>query len=331
MIALNLDEIHTPSNRLLGETLTTEIQAWLATPEGVREAVLGHHVLGLYGHRDYTEEAPLALQCAPSQGEIEALNAITQSAITNGRLFDFGLIPNEVIKKCSLQSGSMYHESALPHPFADPYMLMHSWEGGVAVYVVSPHTDAPNTEFVIAELQPLIVRGAKILMLHDRVLFGKTCDDGTFEGISVPSPTRFMPGADNIGKTPMMAALSHVLDPLMTMLMILNTDGIDHQHVVASPKLQRARAKNNKPPIPPYNKVLSEPYVTAILAGRARQRSDWQGGTHASPRYHIRHAHKRVYKDHTTFIRATLVNATPEARKAFQTRSHYVVKHTDKE
>ncbi|HEY2617480.1 MAG TPA: hypothetical protein VGI78_09105, partial [Acetobacteraceae bacterium] len=133
----------------------------------------------------------------------------------------------------------------------------------------------------------------------------------------------------NDGGTPGSAAAANVGDPLMTALLILNTRGVERETIAASEKLQKARRKSGKLPIPSYQRVNAAPYVTAIqMRGKARARGEDQGGTHASPVPHLRIGHPRTYADgHVTFIRDTLVNVEASQRAEFlRTRSHYTVK-----
>jgi hypothetical protein len=139
----------------------------------------------------------------------------------------------------------------------------------------------------------------------------------------------------NNGGEPMGAAAGNIGDPVMTALLILNTRNVERETVEAPPKLQRARAKSNKPPIPAFDRVNTAPYVTAILTRGQRRKSEPQGGTHASPQFHIRMGHPRRYTSdrwkaaggRSIFIADTLVNASDEQREAFKSqRSHYSVR-----
>jgi len=121
--------------------------------------------------------------------------------------------------------------------------------------------------------------------------------------------------------------MGNVVDPVMTALAILNTKGIVNETIRASDKLNSARRKAGKSIIPPYRKVNSSGYVTALLA-RQERKGEGKGGTHASPITHIRMGHLRNYKSgEVSFVRDTIVNASEEARLNFKsTRSHYIVK-----
>jgi hypothetical protein len=132
----------------------------------------------------------------------------------------------------------------------------------------------------------------------------------------------------NNGQSPQQAASCNIGDPIICCLMILATRGVERETIRPSEKLQRARMKNRKPPIPNYDRVNSEPYVTAVLARGHRERSEGLGGHHASPQFHIRMGHPRSYATgKSIWIADTLVNATDEQRAGFKAnRSHYEVR-----
>jgi hypothetical protein len=128
------------------------------------------------------------------------------------------------------------------------------------------------------------------------------------------------------------SACGNVIDPVMVALMLLNTRNV-RQTTVSYEKLNKNRSKSNKPPIPPYRKVDSASYVTAIMNRFAPQKRGPGIGTHASPMMHIRQGHWRHFKTgERSFIRDTLVNASQEMREQFIAgRSHYTFKGIDDE
>jgi hypothetical protein len=143
-----------------------------------------------------------------------------------------------------------------------------------------------------------------------------------------------MPGTSVEG-----AAMTNCLDPFVTALLLLHTDGVPVIRIEPSVKLNTARVKSGKLPLPSMLRVVSGPYVTALQARRHRQRGV-STGTHASPIFHWRIGHWRYYQDGhqpgtalpcqgerapwRIRIRDAVVNAKGEAREAFL-RSHYSV------
>jgi hypothetical protein len=226
-------------------------------------------------------------------------------------------------------------------PFGEPYLLLHKWEGQlkgrpqIALYLVNPlEPETPCGDFEIVDLQPIMINGNKIFLYGDRATFfaKEAARDKNYACSVVPSVWRIMPGneAMNNGNRPENAAASNVLDPIMTMLLILNTRNVKRETIRVADKLNKSRVRSGKPMIPPYDVVNAAPYVTAILAaGTAMASRDAaKGGTHASPIPHIRQGHMRHYPSgRRTFIAETLVNVAPEAREGFLSkRSHYEVK-----
>jgi hypothetical protein len=311
------------------------ITAWSPVVTQVRERCLSHNVTGTGTIDDIPRE--MRRFCA-SQIEVETVASICAEAAQAGRLIDFGDWTNDVIMYAGFRGGPLYGRGMIGHPFRDPYLFMHTWEGVVAIYLVNPlEANKAGGDFEAVELNPLVIAGQRVLMISDRVLVSpqRTADIDNYSKYyceAIPSVWRMLAAEhseDKAGRSPQNAAASNVLDPVMTALLILSTRGIVRERVETPPKLARARMKNGKPPIPPYERVSSAPYVTAISLRKVRGRKlEGQGGHHASPVMHLRMGHTRTYASGVqTFVRDALVNATDEARAAWSgNRSHYTVK-----
>lgn len=316
------------------ETDLRDVGEWKATVVQVREAILKGYVVG--SHMLEAALPPAVMQLAPSQDDVERIAETCDEAIRAGRMIDFGHWTNDVIKYAAHRAGPLYSRGVLGHPFSQPYMFMHTWEYASSIYMVNPLEPdrLAGGDCEAVELQPLHAGGENVLMIADRMLL--TPHDGDdwskYHCSAIPSLWRYLPGADaagmNNGLSQPQAAAGNVLDPLMTALLILSTRGIERETVHVSEKLQKARLKNGKSAIPPYLRVASKPYVTAIQARQARGRKTDLGGSHASPIGHLRMGHIRTYASGVqVFVRDALVNMTDEARKAWMgNRSHYVVK-----
>lgn len=299
-----------------------------ATVSQVRELVLSWRVAG----PDFSEQLqlpPIAAEFAPTQQEVEMVSSRLHDAVSAGRFIDLGNIPNAVLKFGGDRGGALWNAGALGMPFGEAWLLYHSWEAGVSVYMVNPISDA---EFEVAELNPVQVGNSQLLLIGDRGFFMRhqqSLHAGEYDARIAPAQVRYAAGAPNNGGTPESAAAGNIGDPVMAALLMLNTRNIEVETVRVSEKLQKARAKNRKPPIPSYEKVLTEPYVTAVLArGSRRPRGADLGGTHRSPVAHIRMGHPRTYASgQSIFIRDTLVNVPPEQRAVFKSqRTHYEVR-----
>jgi len=100
--------------------------------------------------------------------------------------------------------------------------------------------------------------------------------------------------------------------------------------VCPDPAIVKARARRQLAPLPSYQRVNFDRYVTFLQKLKVAP-SLPQGGTHASPTPHLRRGHYRVYKNGLKiFIRDTAVKVPLEQREAFLSqRSHYQLRATD--
>jgi hypothetical protein len=284
---------------------------------------------------DYSNSMPLLPEAtfyAPTQLEIERVNELAAEAVVAGRMIDFGHLPNSVLQHGGTRGGPLWQQGAIDQPFSEPWVFLHSWEGGVAVYLVNP---TGKGDIEAAELQPAIIGGMKFLLLADRGLFIREHElkAKKYFATMAPSMIRFVADPElrakaNQGGLPQTAAAGNVGDPVMAALLILSTRNLQRETIRAPEKLQRARMKSGKKPIPPHDRVLTAPYVTALSMRGRRERGEDLGGHHASPVPHIRMGHPREYSSgRTIFIHDTLVNVPEEQRAAFKSkRSHYTVK-----
>ena len=320
------------------ETTASALGEWeTATVAQVRDVILTWHIAGPDWR--YLALRPEADQFTTTEAEVEVISDLAHAAVTAGRLIEFGLLPNEVMKQCADRAGPMWNVGALGMPFMAPWLLFHTWEQGAAVYLVNPHRDS----FEVCELQPATVHGERLLCIADRGSFDRVegmLPQKRYHCSIAPASIRFVADPEiyqrmNNGGTPQTAAAGNIGDPVMTALLILNTRNIERETIAVAAKLNKARAKSGKPPIPPYDRVHTQPYVTAILGSGQRRSAGPGTGSHASPQFHIRRGHPRHYSAErwkgaagkSIFIPDTLVNATEEQRAAFKTnRSHYRVR-----
>lgn len=85
-------------------------------------------------------------------------------------------------------------------------------------------------------------------------------------------------------------------------LAALNCSNVGHQKIPASPKLNAKRVRSGKPPLFDYHVLDIE------VAQLARSGSASQGGSHSSPRTHLRRGHIRRLESKSIWINATVVN-----------------------
>lgn len=284
----------------------------------------------------------------PTEKEMDVIGDMLKEAVQAGRFFDFGYWPNNVIKETSRRSGQLYNQGALGHPFTQPWIYLHSWstpesdaEGYPPVwagYLVNPllkKDEAPTgVDFEVIGFEGFNIKGRDMLGLNDRAILTPDINNPTvFDCNVIPSGIRYLDADDpeyqrviNNNVSPQRAAAANVLDPTIMALTLLNMRGVPRERVSPDAKLQRARAKAGKLPLPSYDRVYSDEYITAVQARQNhKSRSD---GHHSSPIPHIRMGHWRHYSTgERSFIRDTLVNVREETRATFRsTRSHYTIK-----
>jgi hypothetical protein len=343
------------------ETPLQDVRPWTPTVARVRDAILSHNYIAM----DPPGFPELRSLMSPTQKEVDAMGDDLTAACQGGRFIDFGVVPNTVIQRQGERGARLYARRFIGQPFMTPWIFMHRWEGlappgmekwvegreAVAIYCVQATTDDPCGQCEVVELEPMTINGRDMLVFGDRALLIECYEEdpdnanhGKYYARAVPGIWRVMDAmrrAEDPAQAPeayinaAKGAGGNLLDPLMTALLILNTNGIDRRTIEAPVKLNKQRAKHGKFAIPAYDIINTEPYVTAILRrGQPRVRGEDQGGTHAAPEMHYRMGFDRTLRSgKTSWVRDTLVNATDEARAAFvanrgaqMRRSHYEVR-----
>ena len=108
-----------------------------------------------------------------------------------------------------------------------------------------------------------------------------------------------------------------------TLLSLINDDRLQLRRELAPDKLNKARVKAGKPPLPDLWRLdLGETLYVTKLAPYDTKRGGRRGGSHASPTPHARRAHfRRLPSGRTIFVRDCRVNAIRHLRK----RDHYAI------
>jgi hypothetical protein len=279
-----------------------------ATVAGIRDAVLQ----GRFVYMGMPEDPEL------DRGKqlFTGISSAAGKAVRMGRVFDLGHLPNKTIMSESKRAGELYGHGHIGHPFRDTYILVHTWEQGTAVYVISPDHEKPaGGQFIVAELACMRGPGATgdMLVLADAAKVG--CDMSTgrciMVGDFIPAPMRMMDNGVSAQGETQEALMCNLADPVLAAILLLATDGIAVERIEPSAKLAKARAKSGKPPIPPYWKAKTENYVTALSARGARRPEGTPAGHHSSPVPHLRKGHIRhkhaMHGGGTVFVRDALV------------------------
>lgn len=234
--------------------------------------------------------------------ELDFLKGYIIKTVEDGRMIDFGFLPNEAIKAESLRSRTAFEAGELPHPYED-WVAVTSWEGGFNGYFFSCDPDKPNSTFCI-EMYGLAVPDAlDVVLIYDVI---KIDVEGIGNTVILPGKT-IIPDYDADGDQAQ-ARGANCLDPLVTMLRILSDASIpvvDHPEPL---KLNKQRAKQGKPPIPAHATVLTKDYVTEFRSGHAAKAPS-KGGHHASPTAHTRREHMRkLHSGRFVHVRSSKVN-----------------------
>jgi hypothetical protein len=240
---------------------------------------------------------------------------VFEEAIKSGRLFDLGFLPNAVIASEAGRAATLFHGGHIGHPFRKPYCLFHRWEGGGSIYAISQGdfhhlTDGAAQEdaFMICEARCIRVAGKTALLMADAALFHIDIERKGYTGMVIRSALHDAQPDD----PPPPGSLGNLVDPVMTALLLLNTDGVPVDRIPAPEKLNKQRAKNLKPLIPAHWRVNTDDYVTALTARRTPGAKHALGGHHSSPVPHLRRGHSRhlhaMHGGGTVWIRDAVVN-----------------------
>lgn len=229
-----------------------------------------------------------------------------EDAIMEGRMIDFGRVPNSVLKAESLRARAAFEGGDLAHPFADGWVGTMSWEGGFNAYYVKPSP----TVLLVFELYGVETTKGPAVMLYDGVAID----------VRGPGDTRCtpVPLVSELSRTPLPEGktrmqfdterAANALDPLVTMLRFLADASIPVDPVVPPVRLNKARLKRGKAAIPAHTVVHTADYVTTLLHPHQGGHAS-QGGHHASPVAHFRRSHlRRIAADRVVQVRSSKVN-----------------------
>jgi hypothetical protein len=309
------------------DTILRNLKAWpKPTAAQVRTAVL---------------EEKFITPAAVDRSATKTLTGMAEAfaiGVKSGRLFDMGYLPNSVLKSESGRAGELFLAGHIGHPFTEPYCFFHTWDADSAgdaedhalarelgigecgsLYVVDPldwHKYAGNAfdagSFMVCEAQAVRVFNGEMLLIGDvawvAVARGPDGKAGYRAGRVIRSALN---GSGTDG-----AAVGNVMDPVMSCMLLLATDGIEVRTIEAPDKLNKHRLKAGKLAIPSHYRVQTEGYVTALTNRRSRRAAN--DGHHASPvphlrRGHIRHLHE-MHGGGTIFVKDAVINLKdPEA------------------
>lgn len=225
-------------------------------------------------------------------GGVQFLKQLIRTTIAEGRMVDFGFIPNEVIKVESTRSRPMFEANEFQHPY-ETWLAVTSWEGGYNGYLICPHPYFPGETLVIELYGVSVPNVSDVIMIYDMV---SVKVNGP--GDTTVSPLRMDFSSEHVEtEAELKLRGANSLDPLVTMLRLLADASIPITQRETPEKLNRARAKKGKGPLPGHTIVHTQDYVAQFQAAASGSKRYDKGGHHASPIAHWRRAHLRHLVD----------------------------------
>ena len=215
--------------------------------------------------------------------QVDFLLGILRKTIREGRMIDFGFLPNKVIKETSWATREVYTAGELQHPYED-WLAVSAWEGGMCGYYFAPFLQ-PN-RILAVELYGIAPPGkTPAVVINDIVSLESVGED-----IRI-SPWPMIDRMRESSKD-MQDRGGNLIDPLVTFLRLLSDASVPITDHPAPEKLNKRRIIQGKFPIPAHTRVETHNYVS-LVQGHAPGHSPARGGHHASPIPHWRRAHQR--------------------------------------
>ncbi len=237
----------------------------------------------------------------PSANLVNTMIETVQETIREGRMIDFGFLPNSLLKETSTRTRDAFEAGELQHPYEEG-IGVSSWEGGMCGYFVSPFSGGKAS--IVIEIY-----GVASPDMPLAVVVNDICAISVEDGVTVINPVPMIDAVFNrqpeAGKRG-----ANMLDPLVTMLRLLADASVPVVDVPAPEKLNKQRALKGKSPIPAHTRVETRDYVSLFQHAVASiKRNPGQTGHHASPVPHWRRSHQRHLASGKVIpVRSTKVN-----------------------
>lgn len=229
------------------------------------------------------------------------LRNMLKRCVAEGRMIDFGYVPNEVLKTESIRARDVFEAGELQHPYEEWLGIM-AWEGGMNGYLISPNPYRPHETIVVEMYGVVVPNMIDVIFIHDFVSI-----EVVGPGKTLVNPTELLAPEYNEEEV-LGRRAANMLDPLVTMLRFLADATLPVTDVPAPDKLNRRRIAQGKTPIPAHTVVATRDYVTAFHQN-AHDKGHDRGGHHASPVAHWRRAHHRTLSDGKVIpVRSAKVN-----------------------
>jgi hypothetical protein len=285
------------AERLLLEILDHLADRPLKTASVFRNAVVGDASIVAVN--------PMLVISKLAETALHTMVADIQDTVREGRMIDFGRVPNAVIKAESTRSREMFEAGELLHPYPEGWLGVTWWEGGCNGYYVRPSSRGPG-DVMVAELYGVATSVGDAVMLYDTV---HVQVHGIGDTKVTPAPMHMSQGWNGDEKKFVIGRAANSLDPLVTMLRLLADASVPVERVVAPEKLNRARVKAGKSPIPDHSVVHAHDYISQLTAHASRRTAGDGTGRHASPVAHWRRSHQRhLSSGRVVQVRSSKVN-----------------------
>lgn len=267
------------ARKLMIETMQNLARYPIKSAEAFRNAILDKGALGVN-----------PLITIQNDAELGWLKHQIKTTIQEGRMIDFGFIPNAIIKHESIRSRLAFEMNEFVHPY-ETWFGVSRWEGGCNGYYISPHPEYPGQILVVETYGVSLPDLMDVVLIYDIISIEANINDT----IVRPFPMRHQTTETDEERR---ARGSNSLDPLVTMLSLLHDASVPIIGHETPFKLNKRREQQGKHPLPAHTQVDTRHYV-AHFAGRTTHSTarHQHGGTHASPVAHWRRAHLRTLED----------------------------------
>jgi hypothetical protein len=258
----------------------THLGEWpIRSPEAFRNTLLGDGLLAINPMLNILEDK-----------DVNFIQRVLSNCVAEGRMIDFGYVPNAMIKAESTRSREMFEAGEFQHPY-DSWLGVSAWEGGFNGYYITPHPDWDGAILVVELYGVSAPNRGNVVLVYDMVSLKV---DGPGHTLVSPAAMTYPGRGYPETQGELSARGANSLDPLVTMLRLLADASIPVITKDPPERLNRVRVKQGKWPIPGHTIVNTKDYVANFVsaAGRGRTGVD-KGGTHASPIAHWRRAHLR--------------------------------------
>lgn len=240
-----------------------------------------------------------------------------REAARSAEWFDFGHIDAETLIDCAEDARRMADEGLIFLPY--PSVVFRArvvTEDAAAEFALlcedyrASKSDEPARNKQFLTIYALQIRGLDSQIADTRDIIGFDLTD--------PRKSRVV-SSDNEESV-------HLMQLFLALWMILNTKNVRREIIIPDLKQNKARAAAGKPPAKPVTRIDTQQYVTALRQTQLAERAEHQGGTHRSPKPHLRRAHIRRYRDDHGAVRkvrkidAMIVNGSEALKVAKRER-----------